>query len=246
MAKTALTPVEFHGASLFVTTIDNVPFVAVKPICEALGLDTDAQLKRIKRHPVLSTCTVITTVQMPGDDQTREVVTLPLDKLNGWMFGVTVSRVKPELRARLTQYQTECFDVLARHFGAAVKPPVSTTPAPLPMTDKPEAERIALAFAVSTQAASLVQRAVFDAVMATGSPPGVTRVLAGLTYKRDEETPTQPWAILAKPDERLTSLEQLAKDVENCEMLISNTQLANLASVFSNRLALRMRPAIAA
>ena len=41
---------------------------------------------------------------------------LPLDKLNGWLFGVSVLRVKPELRERLTQYQAECFDVLARHF----------------------------------------------------------------------------------------------------------------------------------
>ncbi|MBV5298115.1 MAG: hypothetical protein JZU64_08260, partial [Rhodoferax sp.] len=45
------------------------------------------------------------------------VFMLPLDKLNGWLFGVSVGRVKPELRARLTQYQAECFDVLASHFG---------------------------------------------------------------------------------------------------------------------------------
>lgn len=53
---------------------------------------------------------------------------LPLDKLNGWLFGVSVSRIKPELRPRLIQYQSECFDVLAAHFGA--KQPVSALPEP--------------------------------------------------------------------------------------------------------------------
>ena len=118
MTNTSLTPVEFHGASLFITAIDNVPFVALRPITQALGLDWAAQFTRIKRHPVLSTCVVVTTTQMPGDDQAREVFMLPLDKLNGWLFGVSVGRVKPELRERLTQYQAECFDVLAKHFSA--------------------------------------------------------------------------------------------------------------------------------
>lgn len=69
MSQSALTPVEFHGASLFITTIDNVPFVAMRPITQALGLDWAAQFTRIKRHPVLSICVAVTTTQMPGDDQ---------------------------------------------------------------------------------------------------------------------------------------------------------------------------------
>lgn len=131
MAETsALVPVQFHGASLFVTTINGAPHVAMRPIVEAIGLDWKAQYSRIQRHAVLKTCVVITTTQMPGDDQAREVVCLPLDKLNGWLFGVSVSRVRPELRQKLTQYQAECFDVLARHFGAATQPPVAAPQSP--------------------------------------------------------------------------------------------------------------------
>ena len=115
-AQSALVPVEFHGATLVAITIDGVHHVALRPIVQALGLDWAAQFSRIKRHPVLSTCVAVTTTQMPGDDQAREVFFLPLDKLNGWLFGVSVNRVKPELRDKLIQYQRECFDVLARHF----------------------------------------------------------------------------------------------------------------------------------
>lgn len=44
--------------------------------------------------------------------------------LNGWLFGIDASRVKPESRDRLIQYQAECFDVLANYFlqGEAINP----------------------------------------------------------------------------------------------------------------------------
>jgi hypothetical protein len=43
---------------------------------------------------------------------------LPLKYLNGWLFGVNASRVKPELRERVIQYQRECYDILAQAFAA--------------------------------------------------------------------------------------------------------------------------------
>lgn len=130
MANTALTPVEFHGATLVTTIINGAPYVAIRPIAEALNLDWAAQFSRIKRHPVLSS-TVVITATVAEDGKQREMFMLPLDKLNGWLFGVSVGRVKPELRARLTQYQAECFDVLAQHFGAP-KIELSGNPGQLP------------------------------------------------------------------------------------------------------------------
>ena len=129
MAATALTPVQFHGATLTVTTIDNVPFVAMRPICDAIGIDWQAQHARITRHPVLNS--VVSVTKTTGaDGKQYDMLLLPLDKLTGWLFGVSVRRVKPELRERLTQYQAECFDVLASHFG--VNPPVASKPQPKP------------------------------------------------------------------------------------------------------------------
>ncbi|CAM3347922.1 phage antirepressor N-terminal domain-containing protein [Polaromonas hydrogenivorans] len=143
MAHVALTLVKFHGATLSVILINGVPHVAIKPICEAIGLDWASQLQRIKRHPVLSTCVVITTMQMSGDDQARDAVMLPLDKLNGWLFGVSVRRVKPELRERLTRYQAECFDALARHFGAAAPhQDIAAAPPPVNIHARPAPDSI--------------------------------------------------------------------------------------------------------
>lgn len=124
MADTTLVTVDFHGTTLHALTIDGKPYVSVRSICEALTVDVNGQIQRLKRHPVLSSTTCITNV-VAEDGKMREMVCLPLDMLNGWLFGITASRVRhPELRARLVQYQRECFDVLARHFQQGGNRPV--------------------------------------------------------------------------------------------------------------------------
>ncbi len=50
----------------------------------------------------------------PGGSQI--MLCLPLDFLNGWLFGVNANRVKPELRERVIQYQRECYRILAQAF----------------------------------------------------------------------------------------------------------------------------------
>ena len=50
----------------------------------------------------------------PGGSQI--MLCLPLDFLNGWLFGVIANRVKPELRERVIQYQRECYRILAQAF----------------------------------------------------------------------------------------------------------------------------------
>lgn len=121
--------IDFHGTAIQTFNVEGVVRVAMKPICEGIGLQWEAQLKRIKRHPVLNACMSMMDTQVSGDQQRRRFITLPLSKLNGWLFGVDASRVKPEVRERLIEYQAECFDVLADywHKGEASNPRVTTT-----------------------------------------------------------------------------------------------------------------------
>jgi hypothetical protein len=112
-----LGTVSFQGRNLTViTTESGEHLVAMKPICEAIGLGWQSQYNRIRRHPVLSTSVFVMNTQIPGDDQQREITCLPLDLLNGWLFGIDASRVKPEIRDRVIQYQRECFHVLAAYW----------------------------------------------------------------------------------------------------------------------------------
>lgn len=138
-----LGTVEFLGKPLTVITTDSQLLVAMRPICEGIGLDWKSQYERIKRDEVLSTSMVVMTTQMPGDDQKRQVTCLPLSMLNGWLFGVDSKRCKPFIRQALVRYKFECYDALAAYWqqcSATALPSPAALPAP------EEAERITHAF----------------------------------------------------------------------------------------------------
>ncbi|SER73926.1 phage antirepressor N-terminal domain-containing protein [Giesbergeria anulus] len=115
MSQNQLVSVEFHGQSILATLNDGKPYVAMKPICENIGLQWEAQQKRIQRNHVLAQG--MSMMDMVAEDgKQRKMICLPLTMLNGWLFGVDVNRVRPELRDKLMVYQRECFDVLFQHF----------------------------------------------------------------------------------------------------------------------------------
>lgn len=118
--ETALVP--FHGHQLLTIKDGDTIRVAMKPICEAIGLDWKGQYNRIQRHPVMAEGMVVMTIPSVGGFQ--ETTTLPLDHLNGWLFGIDTSRVNPEIRDLLIDYQRECFAALAAYWqqGVATNP----------------------------------------------------------------------------------------------------------------------------
>ena len=89
-----LVTVNFNGQDLLATKDEsgNV-LVGMKTVCENIGLDWSAQLKRIKADEILnsSMAVIATTAQ---DGKNYDVVALPNDLLNGWLFGIDDKRVK--------------------------------------------------------------------------------------------------------------------------------------------------------
>lgn len=99
--------------------------IPIRPLCDLLGLSWPGQRERIARDAVLSEiAATVRVTRTEGDREvTRELVALPLDFLNGWLFGVNASRVKEEVRARLIRYQRDCYRILAAAFQqTAVSP----------------------------------------------------------------------------------------------------------------------------
>lgn len=144
--------VEFHGRSHPVVTHEGKPYVAMKPVVEALGLDWSSQMKKIRRNQVLDEGMVMMTIPSVGGIQ--EGACLRLDLLNGWLFGVEVNRVRPELKERLLNYQRECYGVLWRYWQERA----GTAPAPKPSL-LPDADlffALQLAFPSSTSSALLL------------------------------------------------------------------------------------------
>lgn len=120
----ALATVNFHGNPLTViTTEDGQHLVAMRPICDAIGLQWESQYNRIRRNDVLAS-TISVMNMVAADGKNREQICLPLAYLNGWLFGVNASRVKPEIREKLITYQRECYQALYDYWnkGAAFNP----------------------------------------------------------------------------------------------------------------------------
>lgn len=116
---------ELQGVVVMPTASERVVYVPVRPLCDYLGLSWSGQYERLKRDPVLSEVmrSVRVTRTEPGRseelqevDVARDLICLPLDYLNGWLFSINATRVKEEVRERLIRYQRECYQVLANAF----------------------------------------------------------------------------------------------------------------------------------
>ena len=114
--------VKFRGADLLTTEKDGKPFVALKPLVEALGLNWSKQLQLIKRDVVLSEGMSVMDIPSPGGAQ--ETTCLPLGLLAGWLFKLSPSRYTGTMRENLIAFQREGYDVLHSYWfkGAAVNP----------------------------------------------------------------------------------------------------------------------------
>lgn len=89
--------------------------VAIKPICEALGVSVQKQLERLKADPILSS-TITPKVTVGADGKNREMQTIPLKYVFGWLFRIDSRNVKEESREAVLKYQNQCYDVLYDYF----------------------------------------------------------------------------------------------------------------------------------
>ncbi|MHB1287385.1 MAG: phage antirepressor N-terminal domain-containing protein [Leptospirales bacterium] len=124
--------VPFHGTTLFLIEQNNEPYTPMKPIVEGMGLGWSGQHEKLNLNKDRWGIRV-NRIQTPGDDQIRETVMMPLRKLPGWLMTIHPTRVKPEIREKIIQYQNECDDVLWKYWteGLVTNPRISiVTPAP--------------------------------------------------------------------------------------------------------------------
>jgi len=89
--------------------------VPIKPICQALGIDEDAQRRKLKEDPILSSVTVLSKAT-GADGKQYEMVTIPFRYVFGWLFRIDSRNVKEEARETVLKYQLQCYDALYNHF----------------------------------------------------------------------------------------------------------------------------------
>lgn len=95
---------------------DGTVYVPIRPICDLLGVSWSPQRRKINRNPILANLLTSVTVTVTEHGQRGDMLCLPLNYLNGWLFGIHPDRVKPEVREKLLAYQLDCHQVLADAF----------------------------------------------------------------------------------------------------------------------------------
>ncbi|EEQ1607051.1 hypothetical protein WG788_005383, partial [Escherichia coli] len=74
--------VPFHGNSLYVVNHNGEPYVPMKPVVAGMGLAWQSQLAKLRQR-FASTITEI--VMVAEDGKQRNMVSMPLRKLAGWL-----------------------------------------------------------------------------------------------------------------------------------------------------------------
>lgn len=129
--KQTLVPVEqktvvFYGDELMAVMVmiegQNRVFVPLRPICDFLGVSWQGQHRRIMDDVVMSEVIMSVNVMLTDIERGNRVpknsqmLCLPLEYINGFLFGINPKRVKPEIAQKLISYQRECYHILANAF----------------------------------------------------------------------------------------------------------------------------------
>ncbi|WP_296988168.1 phage antirepressor N-terminal domain-containing protein [Thalassospira sp. UBA1131] len=125
LSSNEVISLDFHGSQIATFEVDGTPYVALRSVCEAIGIAWNGQFEKVKRDPVLSS-TVRVTRTVAEDGRLREMSALPLDMLQGWLFKIDASRVRSSLRTRVIMFQRECYRALSAYWshGVAAQPAI--------------------------------------------------------------------------------------------------------------------------
>lgn len=122
MTTTEIVRVPFNGTEVLTVEVGGKPHVVLKPAFEAIGLAADRQISKVQQQPWA--CTAVTAVQIPGDDQSRKVVTADIRTFLMALATIPASRVAEHVRPTLIAYQSEVADAIEAYWtqGGAINP----------------------------------------------------------------------------------------------------------------------------
>lgn len=108
-----------NGISLQVVSDEREQLVAVKPVCEILGVAYPPQFTKLKEHPIFSSVVTL-SITTGADGKEYEMACLPLRYFPSWLFSINPNNVKEEIRECLLEYQKKCNDILYDYFFSRV------------------------------------------------------------------------------------------------------------------------------
>ena len=143
--------VEFYGDELTaVRADDGHVYVSTAQMCNSLGIDVQAQTRRIRRQGVLADgFQGVANLATPGGRQTAYMLRVDLIPL--WLSGIRTAAVSENVRPKLERFQREAAKVLWEAFqeGRLTADPVFDE---LLISDHPSAQAYRMGQAIMTMA----------------------------------------------------------------------------------------------
>lgn len=104
---------KFNGKRIVMLGKNSTWWIAIKPICEALGVNYNRQFQNLKSNRILNQ--LFAEQQMvAADDKLRKMVCLPEFAIYGWIFQIESNA------PGLEDFQWECYHVLYEHFHGSI------------------------------------------------------------------------------------------------------------------------------
>lgn len=105
---------EFNGRTIYYLDVNGTNWIAIKPICEVLGVDYNCQYLKITNHKSLSERLTQQKV-VAADERIRKMVCLPEKDIYGWVLSINS---KSE---NLAEYKQIFCKVIFDHFNPRKK-----------------------------------------------------------------------------------------------------------------------------
>ena len=99
----------FNGKTIFYIANDGQYWIAIKPICEALGINYNRQFQNLKSDKILGQ--LFAEQQMvAADNRLRKMIALPEKYIYGWIFQIRSD--SPDLH----KYKLKVYEILYDYF----------------------------------------------------------------------------------------------------------------------------------
>lgn len=105
--------ITFNGKKIVLLDENGTWLVAIRPICEALGVNFDRQYKNLKKSKILGQL-YAEQHMVAADGRIRNMICLPELFIYGWLFQIESNA------PGLEEYQWECYKALFGHFRGTI------------------------------------------------------------------------------------------------------------------------------
>lgn len=116
---------KINGVDIITVDRDGEVFVPIKPVCDAIGIDVDAQRNKLNADEFFNSVTAIITAT-GADGKRYEMYCIRLRDVYGWLATINPGKVAPEAREAVARYRRECYDVLYEHFTGSMRRTIET------------------------------------------------------------------------------------------------------------------------